>query len=333
MPISTIKKPQFNKIALTCGDPNGVGFEVTAKALDLLSRSKIKKNNLFFLFRSHNQEKTQARYFKLIDSTWVRITFESLDLALQFSASLSKKDLSEKNILIDLALSTSAAEWVFLSTQACLDKKLDSLVTAPLSKKLIQKSGFKQMGHTGIFKSFLPKHPLHMGFVGNKFNVMIATDHIQLNQVEKNLTQKKIGLALNAALNLKKSLKLKKDIAVLGLNPHAGEEGLLGSFEKKFLKKLPRGFVGPLVPDAAFLKKNLNKYSLFLCLYHDQGLIPFKMHHGQDSGVHVTVGLPFVRTSVDHGTAFDIYNKNLANPASMLEAINLNLKLLEKKNV
>ena len=97
--------------------------------------------------------------------------------------------------------------------------------------------------------------------------------------------------------------------------------------EKRLFKKLPKDADGPLVPDAAFLKKNWSKYSLFVCLYHDQGLIPFKMHHGQDSGVHLTLGLPFIRTSVDHGTAVDLFNKNLANYASMLEAIKLNIQL------
>ena len=123
-------------------------------------------------------------------------------------------------------------------------------------------------------------------------------------------------------------MKTKK-IAVLGLNPHAGEGGLIGNLEKTLFARLPKGVVGPLVPDAAFLKKNWPLYSIFVCLYHDQGLIPFKMQHGQDSGAHLTLGLAFVRTSVDHGTAVDIFNKNVANPNSMLEAIKLNIQLIE----
>ena len=113
----------------------------------------------------------------------------------------------------------------------------------------------------------------------------------------------------------------------MGLNPHAGEKGIIGNCEADLFRKLPSAFSGPLVPDAAFLKKNWKTYSLYLCLYHDQGLIPFKLVHGQDSGVHITLGLPFLRTSVDHGTAEDIFNKNVANHASMLEAIQLNLQL------
>ena len=169
-----------------------------------------------------------------------------------------------------------------------------------------------------------------MAFIGKDFNVLLATDHISFSKIEFTLTKKQINSAVKSAKSLKFLLNSKKDIAVLGLNPHAGESRLMGTFESKMLAQMPRGFFGPLVPDAAFLQKNWSRFSLFVCMYHDQGLIPFKMHHGQDSGVHITMGLPFIRTSVDHGTAFDIYNKNIANPNSMLDAIHLNLKLLSR---
>lgn len=329
MPTSTIRAQNFKKIALTTGDPNGIGFEVTAKAISQFKCSS-KNFPLFFLFRDSKQEKKQPALFKLIDRSWTRVTFYSLDVALAFAKTLSSADLFKKRILIDLSLKTSAAAWVFESTQACRDKKLDSLVTAPLSKTLIQKAGYRQVGHTGIFRSFFPNQPMHMGFVGKDFSVMLVTDHIPLEKVPSALSKKSLAAAFRSARLLQNALGSKKDIAVLGLNPHAGENGILGSAEKNLLSDLKKPFAGPLVPDAAFLKKNWNRYSLFVCLYHDQGLIPFKMHHGQDSGVHVTLGLPFVRTSVDHGTAFDIFNKNMANPASMLDAIHFNLKLLKR---
>lgn len=328
MPTSVFNQKRFKKVAITTGDPSGIGFEVTAKALAAFSKEN-SKPVLFFIFRNYQQEKKQGRYFKLIDQNWTRVTFFSLDLALIFSNSLTRKDLQNKKILIDLSLKSSAADWVFETARACSYKLLDSLVTAPLSKTLVKKSGYSQLGHTGIFRSLFPKHPMHMGFVGKDFNVLLVTDHIPLSKVATALNSKSIRAALISALILKKALASRKDIAVLGLNPHAGEAGLIGHNEQILFKRLPRGFVGPLVPDAAFLKKNWTRFCLFVCAYHDQGLIPFKMHHGQDSGVHVTLGLPFVRTSVDHGTAFDIFNKDLANSASMLEAIYFNLKLLE----
>jgi len=140
------------------------------------------------------------------------------------------------------------------------------------------------------------------------------------------LTSEVLEIALNQALKLRKILKKplqKLPVALVGLNPHAGESGLLGSEEistfQPLLKKL-KEVVGPLPPDTAFLKQNWNKFSVFVCPYHDQGLIPFKMIHGTQ-GFHLTFGLTFVRTSVDHGTAFDIYGKNKADGSSMLDAI------------
>lgn len=217
------------------------------------------------------------------------------------------------------------------ASRACLDKRLSSLVTGPLSKKLTKKLPGQPVGHTGIFRQLLPKSPLFMGFAGSFFNVLLATDHIPLSSAEKALSPALLSDALTAAVRFKKMLGLKNPTAVLGLNPHAGEGGLLGSFEQQ--QRWPEAVVGPLVPDAAFLKKNWKRYSVFVALYHDQGLIPFKMQHGQESGVHITLGLPFIRTSVDHGTAYDLFNKDSANPASMLEAIRLNLKLLGVRNV
>ena len=324
MPTLKTSKQRFKKIAITTGDPAGIGFEITCKALALLGPQA---NTIFFIYRDHKQSKKQAHYFKLLDEHFLRLTFDSQKAALGFVQSVTQKRAVPKNILIDLALKDSAAKWVLDASNACLDKELSSLVTGPLSKTLVKKSGFNFLGHTGAFRQLCPKFKMHMAFVGEKFNVLLASDHLPIEKVSDFLNEKSLSEAFASARLFRKLLGSKKKIAVLGLNPHAGEDGMLGNFEKKYLKKLTKDFVGPLVPDAAFLKSNWNKYSCYVCLYHDQGLIPFKAVHGQDSGVHITMGLPFLRTSVDHGTAFDIYNKNLANPASMLDAIRLNLKI------
>lgn len=325
MRTSRSTKTPFKKVGITTGDPTGIGLEVTAKALNDLGPQN---NVVFFIYRDYNHQKTQPSYFKLLDQKFLRLTFHNEDSAFRFFDLMVKQKAMPKNVLFDLALSSSAAQWVLDAANACKKKNLSSLVTGPLSKTLIKKAGFNFMGHTGAFRSLFPKVKLHMGFAGANFNVLIASDHIPLEKVPRALNRKSIAEAIVSARKFKNLLNSKKKIAILGLNPHAGESGLIGTFETKFLSNLPKDIEGPLVPDAAFLKKNWSKYSVFLCLYHDQGLIPFKVVHGQDSGVHITVGLPFVRTSVDHGTAFDIYNKNLANQASMLDAITLNLKLI-----
>lgn len=320
----------FSAVAITTGDPDGIGFEVTAKALAKIGPQK---NTSFFLFRDKKQEKKQKRYFDLIDQKFSRLTFTSARSALAFFYILKNANALDGHFLFDLELSSNAAEWIIEATELCRDKMMTSLVTAPVSKTLIKEAGYKFVGHTGIFRHYFPKNPMFMGFIGNKFNVIIATDHIAIKDIEKELSPKKLTASLAAAKKLQALLSSGKPVGLLGLNPHAGEKGVVGSFEQKFLLPLVKKhkfLSGPLSPDAAFFPENWSKYSTYLALYHDQGLIPFKMIHGQDSGVHITLGLPFLRTSVDHGTAKDIYNKNKANANSMREAIELNIKLLKK---
>ena len=323
----------LNRVALTTGDRDGIGLEVAAKALCDLKLSIKKSSSLFFLFRHFEDEKTQAKCFKLIDRHYTRLTFESLSAALGFLDSFPSASRLPQNCLIDLSLKTSEAHWVFEAAVACASKRLTSMVTGPLSKTKSSRLVGKPLGHTGIFRQLFPKNPMHMAFVGKHFNVLLATDHIPLSTVEPELKRGALRSALKNSVQLRKILKDKRKIGVLGLNPHSGEGGLIGKTERHLFANLNnKVFAGPLVPDAAFLKDVRSRYSILVCLYHDQGLIPFKAEHGQDSGVHVTTGLSFVRTSVDHGTAFDIFNKNLANPHSMRDAILLNLQLLGVKN-
>ena len=330
-------KTQFSdvrKIAITTGDIDGIGFEVACKALATFKISLKKNKAIFFLFRHQKQEKLQPKYFKMLDKVCTRFVFESLAESLAFLNSLQSKNHIPDNILVDLALNSTEAEWVFEAAIACKEKKLSSLVTGPLSKKTSVGLAKKPIGHTGIFRQIFPKTSLHMAFVGRDFNVLLATDHIAFSSVEKALLGGELKKALVNAATFKKIFGLHKKIAVLGLNPHSGEGGIIGNTEQRLFRGLNRSiFEGPIVPDAAFLKKNWSRYSLFVCLYHDQGLIPFKSQHGQDSGVHITMGLPFLRTSVDHGTANEIFNKDVANPKSMIDAIKLNLQLTGASHV
>ena len=171
-----------------------------------------------------------------------------------------------------------------------------------------------------------------MGFFGEYFNVILTSAHIPVNQIEKSLSDVLLSNAISVALDSREILdskKRKKPIAILGLNPHAGDGGIIGDFEKNVLNGYlnSKELVGPLVPDVAFVKENWPKFSFYLAMYHDQGLIPFKTINGFDSGAHLTLGLPIKRSSVDHGTAKDIFGKNKANPGSMIEAIKWGVKL------
>lgn len=321
----------FKKILVTSGDTDGIGLEVCAKALFTLGPQK---GFCFFLFRSLE---ASEKYLALLDKKFERVVVDDLEQAFDFYSQMEQaKDLSAR-VLIDIASDLSPAHWVERAAEACFEKRADALATGPLSKICIHEAGFKDLGHTDILKRISGAQSVNMGFVGEFFNVVLATAHIPLHQVPVRLNFKSLSDALLNANLLRLSLpsvKSKRPLAVLGLNPHAGEDGLIGQDEKilfpnlkQFAKENKIPMEGPLVPDAAFLKKNWASYSVFLALYHDQGLIPFKSIHGQDSGVHISLGIPFVRTSVDHGTAKDIFGKDKANPRSMTEALLWAMKL------
>lgn len=318
------KAPHSLRIALTTGDSDGIGTEVTAKAL---AKLKPKKGVTFFLWRS---TRCPQSHLNLIDRHFKRLTVGSWPEAMKVSGDSYKQ-------IVDISSNLSPALWVETTARAGYFGHLDAMVTAPMSKSSIHSAGLKDMGHTGILERVAKSKNLFMGFIGKHFNVLLATGHLPLREVDSFLTARQLELALRAADQMRLVLdknKCAKPIALIALNPHAGESGLIGDEEgKAFLSATEAArshgirVIGPLVPDAAFFKQNWDRYSVFVASYHDQGLIPFKMIHGQDSGIQVTLGLPFVRTSVDHGTAKDIFGKNKANPTSMKLAIEWAIKL------
>jgi 4-hydroxythreonine-4-phosphate dehydrogenase len=309
------------KIGITTGDPDGIGLEIAEKALQILGPQK---GVDFLLWRSpHSYPKSLSRLKTLFQI----VSLTSSEEALAFFLS----DKMRSSILVEVVSTDSPALWVQTTAEWCFNKSLDGMVTGPLSKTEIFRAGLKDLGHTDILKRISNVKNVHMGFLGKEFNVVLTTAHIPLSQVSASLSVKALLTGLQSAnllrLGLPPSLQ-KKPIALVGVNPHAGEEGLIGDEERNFFaavkaeaarQKIPTE--GALVPDAAFLKPNWKKYSVYLAMYHDQGLIPFKLVHGQESGVHVSIGLPFVRTSVDHGTAKDLFGKGKALPFSMRDAI------------
>lgn len=308
----------LKKVAITTGDTDGIGLEVSAKGL---SKVGPQRNCAFYMWRSPQASKN---YLKLLDKKFDRIQVSDFSEA--------KKIKPKNSQLIEIVSEKSPALWVQDVAELCMSQDIGSMVTAPLSKQSVIAAGLSDMGHTDILKRVSKSSHAFMGFIGKYFNVILVSGHIPLNQVESKLTSELIQRAVNVSLQSRKFLdkkSQKRPIAILGLNPHAGDQGLIGDFEQKTLEKMisSKNLQGPLVPDAAFLKNNWSKYSFYLALYHDQGLIPFKTVHGFDSGVHLTLGLPIKRTSVDHGTAKDIFGKNKANPGSMIEAIKWGVKL------
>lgn len=303
------------RILITTGDIDGIGWEVTAKALHAIGP---KAGYQFFFYRHVKAAGLKPALSKKFKHQVVS------SLAQAATAPFDSK------VAVEIRSAKPPALWVEEAAIACRDRRFDGLVTAPLSKTSIIDSGLKDIGHTEILSRVCGIRDLFMGFVGAKFSVVLMTGHEPLASAAGSFSATKLTKALRAARGLRQILpagKSKRPLAVVGLNPHAGEKGLLGREEGwmsaliENLKAEYGDIAGPLVPDAAFLPANWNNYSVYLCPYHDQGLIPFKMVHGFKGGVHLTLGLPFVRTSVDHGTAKELFGKNKAEPGSMKDAL------------
>jgi 4-hydroxythreonine-4-phosphate dehydrogenase len=217
--------------------------------------------------------------------------------------------------------------------------ELDAIVTGPVHKARMYEAGFKFPGQTEFFAERCGIKNFAMCLTGGKITVALVTTHIPLSEVSRALEQSEIvrvGLLLANFLSARSNTAPR--IAVAGLNPHAGESGRIGREEINIIApavadlqsaiRNPQSaiFIGPVSPDTVFHRAIAGEFDAVLCMYHDQGLIPLKLH-AFHSGVNVTLGLPFPRTSPDHGTAFEIAGQGTARPDSMIAAINLAVEL------
>lgn len=207
----------------------------------------------------------------------------------------------------------------------------DAMTTCPIAKSSLNAAGFDYPGHTEMLADLCQSKEYGMMLAGSRLRVTLVTIHVGLNRVAGLLTREKITamiMATDRALRRDFALKSPR-LAVAALNPHAGEEGMFGDEEIKIIKpaivearEAGSDVSGPFPPDTVFVKAVAGRFDAVVCMYHDQGLIPFKLIHFSN-GVNVTFGLPVVRTSVDHGTAYDIAGQGIADPASLAAAVNM----------
>ena len=314
MPIS---RSNSSSVGITLGDPAGIGPEITAKALRDPSLAKLARYTLIgdaVIFKKYGLKATSR--CRLIDLN----NFSSLNEI--------KKGVNRRN---------GVAAWSYLqkAVQLLRSKEIDALVTAPVSKEAIALSRPGFLGHTEYLAKSFGVANAEMMFVHKDLRVVIVTRHLPVKKVPQALSAKKIlatiGLTNRA---LKKLFNIKRPrLAVCGLNPHAGESGLLGNEEQKNIipaikaaRQKKMNVSGPFAADTLFIPKNRKNYDALIAMYHDQGLTPAKALYF-DTLVNLTLGLPFIRTSPDHGTAFDIAGKNRADAGSMKEAIKLAVRL------
>ena len=235
---------------------------------------------------------------------------------------------------------TRRAQMAYLemATKAALHREIAGLVTAPMCKSGAQKVGFEFQGHTDYLAECFGVTDVVMMFLGASINVALVTTHIPLAMVSQHLSIARVVNTINKVSSFLCRTIEKPRIGVLGLNPHAGEQGLFGDDEARVIipginqaKQENQTCVieGPLVPDVAF--RFTDKYDAFVAMYHDQALIPLKLLDF-DSAVNLTLGLPIVRTSPDHGVGYDIAGKGIARPHSFTAAFDLAIQIIDDDN-
>lgn len=232
---------------------------------------------------------------------------------------------------ISAACGRAAYHFIECAVRGAMERKLAGVVTAPIHKEALRLAGVPHPGHTEIFTAMTGAPFSCMMLHSDPLTVSMVTTHIGYSEVPKKLSIERIGQVIKlTAEAMRRLLRRKPHLAICGLNPHAGESGLFGRLEEEcfvqpavaYAQKSGIAIQGPLPPDTAFTPAQRKKYDAIVTLYHDQGHIPFKML-AFDTGVNLTLGLPIIRASVDHGTAFDIAWQGMANPRSLFSALRL----------
>lgn len=324
------------KVGISVGDFNGIGVEIILKAL------KDKNITDFFtpiIFGSGKLFSYQKNVFK------INTTFNYVQSAKEAAnGKLNIVNLWKDNVNVDFGTPTEestkmAIDSLEAATDALMKGEIDVLVTAPINKDEMMKQGFKHAGHTGYFEEKFGKKGL-MFLVTEKLKVAVSTHHIPVSEISKNISKQKIKeqvRVLNQSL-IEDFCIQKPKIAILGLNPHAGDGGAIGKEEIEIIEPAIKELFnegilafGSFPADSFFQPEKYSSFDAVLAMYHDQGLAPFKTL-AYEEGVNYTAGLPFIRTSPDHGVAYDIAGKNLADEQSFSEAIFTAIKIFKNRN-
>lgn len=307
------------KIAITMGDPAGVGPEVVVQALKIIGR------------------RCDAAFLVIGDSGVLgRYGFKETPRVSLWDCKNVDPRIFKPGVK-SRAMGRASFDYLNRAIALIKNGEVGGLVTAPISKENIRSAGFSFSGHTEFLAHEFGVKDVEMVFVSPKLKVALATRHVGLKRAIALVTKDRIigcGRTVHALLKGYFKIRFPK-IAVCGLNPHAGESGLFGGEELKTIapairalnKSLGPGFFGPIPADTVFHRACLGEFDCVVAMYHDQGLIPFKMA-AFACGVNLTAGLPFIRTSPVHGTAFDIAGRNKADSSSFEEALLLAYRLI-----
>jgi 4-hydroxythreonine-4-phosphate dehydrogenase len=334
------------RIGITMGDPAGVGPEITAKALALpavagscrgvvIGSGDALAEAIDLLQSPLRLHRVQA----MRECSFAAGTLECVDLANVDMASLPRGAVSPE-------AGRAAYAYVERAVRLCQGGEIDAMVTAPINKEALAAAGHQHTGHTEILAQLSGTKDFAMLLMGKELRVIHVTTHVALRRVPDLCTRDRVGRVIRLAEETMRFLGVARPrIAVCGLNPHAGEDGLFGDEEQREIgpaietaRRAGMDVYGPLPADTLFSRARGGEFDIVVAMYHDQGHVPvktlgFTFDQGTGvwtglSGVNVTVGLPFLRVSVDHGTAFDRAWKGIANPESMIEAIDVAVSML-----
>lgn len=323
-------------LCLTLGDVGGIGPEVVLKTV---FRFPWPHRLRFVIVGSAPVLREESRRLHLPDPvSWTPGSVLSAERVVAWDPG-PFAGIRHKPGTIQESAARAAVAWVAAAAGSCTAGCCDGMVTAPICKEGLGRAGIKAPGHTELLAELTGTNKYAMMLVGGSLRVVLATRHIALRDVPSNLSIESIVSAGELAAAALPWLGAgRTTLAVCGLNPHAGDGGVLGGEEKDVIKPAIRvlrrkGLVvaGPVPADTVFHEAIRGDYGAVLAMYHDQGLGPLKTI-AFDSGVNITLGLPIVRTSPDHGTAFDIAGRGIANPQSMVNAVRLAYRLATRKN-
>ncbi len=313
-------------IAITMGDPAGIGSEVVLKAL------------------SDPAVEGLATWILVGDTAVLQETERICGIDPAVRSHTSTQELRGIRQPLDFAfgrLSAScgraAVEYVRHATQMCLRGEADAMVTAPLNKEAVTQSGMRFSGHTEFIAELCGARDSRMLLAGERMRVVHVSTHLSLRR-SCQLSIEQIVRTIELGYDAVRLLGFKQPrVAVCGLNPHAGEHGLFGDEDMRFIApavEIAQGrsirCQGPLASDTTFLKASRGDYDLVVAMYHDQGHIPMKLLDFEHT-VNVSLGIPIIRTSVDHGTAFDIAGQNAADPTNMKAALKMAVSMARRK--
>jgi len=301
------------KIAISIGDLNGVGIELA--------------------LRTHKEVKKLCQPIYCINKKMLKKAASALDITIpkDFNTNETAGNFKIKPGTVSKKSGAFSYDSFMDAINLTVDKKTHAVVTLPINKEAWNKADIHYKGHTEVLRDYFNKNAIMM--LGcKKMFVALFTEHIALKEVPKKITIKKLSEFL---VDFYTCTKPNSAVAVLGLNPHASDNGVLGNEETKIIRAINEAnkiikfkfkktnvFIGPQVPDTVFCKFNRKKYKYFVAMYHDQGLAPLKALHFDES-INVSLNLPIIRTSVDHGTAFDIaYKKDRKKALSQKSYIN-----------